>query len=378
MTIKRAVFLWFLFFLVCLGLGYPTLNRYDPRKLPYAAVDGSIYYNIVVGNPSPPAVYDQAHRVNTQVLAAENYYRLLVPCVAKPFYWLARSHVGTWDPALFGLLAANSLFIALAAVLLVDTGYRVLNDYPVALLGAALFLLSFAVANLDLAGFVDSAEACFMMVVVWTLYTGRWPLLPLWGIPGALAKETFAPLAGLFALGWWLMEARQSTRSFTRLAWVLAMGVTSMATVTLAMSYVSGGLVWPWQFAASMGAERLLGFGYLLAFLRCLTDRTFWYVFVWLLPLGLLRLNRLPRPWVVASALAFGAALAMGAYNDARGSTARALFNVAGPILSLSVAALLTEPKRQPASQACGWGFRRNGAAPRKSASDGKSTQATM
>jgi hypothetical protein len=348
MTLKQAILLWFLFFLICLGLGYPTLNRYDPRKLPYAALDAMTYYDVVAGNPPPPPVYDQAHRLDTKQLSAENYYRLLVPYVAKPFYWLAKGHAGTWDPVFLGLLAANSLFTAVTACFLVNVGYRATANYTTALLGATLYLLNFAVANLNLAGLIDPGEACFLMVVVWTLLTDRWPLLPFWGVLGALAKETFAPLAGVFAFGWWLAEARRGARPLTRLAWVFAMGVTSLATVTVAMSSVSGGLIWPWQFAAYMRGETLPSFGYLVAFLRCVTDRTFWYVFVWLLPLGLLRLRRLPRPWVVAAALAFGAALVLGAYNDARGNTTRALFNVAGPILSLSVAVLLTEPKRLP------------------------------
>ncbi len=347
MTLKRAICLWFLFFLICLGLGYPTLNRYDPRKLEGTS-DTAAYYEVVAGHPPPAPAYDHAHRRNAEQLFAENYYRLLVPYVAKPFYWLAKGRVGTWDPVFLGLLVANSFFTAVTACFLVSVGYQATASYTTALLGATLYLLNFAVANLNLAGLIDSGEACFMMVVVWTLYTDRWPLLPFWGVLGALAKETFAPLAGVLAFGWWLAEARRSARPLTRLAWVLAMGPTSLATVTLAMSMVSGGLIWPWKFAASMQGETSSGFGFLAAFLRCLTDRAFWYVFVWLLPLGLLRLNRLPRPWVVASALAFGAALLLGAFNDARGNTARALFNVAGPILSLSVAALLTEPKRQP------------------------------
>jgi hypothetical protein len=36
----------------------------------------------------------------------------------------------------------------------------------------------------------------------------------------------------------------------------------------------------------------------------------------------------------------------MGAYNNALGNTTRALFNVAGPILSLSAAVFLADPTR--------------------------------
>jgi hypothetical protein len=88
------------------------------------------------------------------------------------------------------------------------------------------------------------------------------------------------------------------------------------------------------------------GVGFLAGLRGCILDHTFWYVFIWLLPLGVLRLLRLPRPWVLACALAFCGALALGAYNNALGNTTRALFNVAGPILSLSAAIFLAGPTR--------------------------------
>ena len=93
------------------------------------------------------------------------------------------------------------------------------------------------------------------------------------------------------------------------------------------------------------------GHGLLAGLRGCVVDHTFWYIFIWLLPLGLLGLRRLPRPWLVATAVAFCGALALGAYNDARGNTSRALFNVAGPVLSLSAAVFLVRPKE--ASAAC-------------------------
>jgi len=327
--------LWLLFFLICLGLGYPSLNRYDPGKSE-GTPDAEQYRDIVVGRKSQRASGGKG--VLPRLAQEENYYRVLVPYVAKPFYRLARGRVGTWDPALFGLLAANAIFTATAACLLVAIGYHLTLDFSTALLCTALYLLNFCVANLYLAGLVDSAEGCFVMVIVWSLLTGRWFMLPLWGIFGALAKETFAPLSALFVLGWWISEVRRGRLQLRRLAWLGAMGVASITTVTLAMSSLAGGLVLPWQFAASMGA--CVGF---LAGLRgCLLDHTFWYVFIWLLPLGLIRLRCLPRPWVLASAAAFCGALALGSFNNAGGNTTRGLFNVSGPLLSLSAAVFLS------------------------------------
>jgi hypothetical protein len=200
-----------------------------------------------------------------------------------------------------------------------------------------LYLLNFCVVNLNLVGLVDSAEGCFVMAIVWSLLDDRWFLLPLWGVLGALAKETFTPLSGMFVFGWWLAGARRDRLQLGHLAWVGALGVTSLATVTITMSIIAGGLVWPWEFAAFAGA----GHGFFAALWGNILDHTFWYVFIWLLPLGLVRLRRLPQTWVVATAVAFCGALALGAYNDARGNTTRALFNVAGPLLSLSAAVFL-------------------------------------
>jgi len=76
-----------------------------------------------------------------------------------------------------------------------------------------------------------------------------------------------------------------------------------------------------------------------------LLDRNFWYIFGWLLPLGIWRLRCLPRTWVLASASAAFLALLMNAYYSGQPGTAgRAMFSVGGPILSLSVAVLLCRP----------------------------------
>ncbi|MDR3676902.1 MAG: hypothetical protein P4N24_15535 [Acidobacteriota bacterium] len=331
---QRLALLWLLFFLICLGLGYPPLNRYDPGKSEGTS-DVAEYRAMVVGRT--PQLASGACKVFARLAQSEHYYRMLVPYVAKPFYWLARGHVRTWDPALFGLLVANAIFTATTACLLVAIGRRLTLDSSTALLGATLYLLNYCIANLNLVGLVDSAEGCFVMVIVWSLLTGRWFLLPLWGILGALAKESFAPLSLMFVFGWWISEVRRARLQLPRLAWIAALGVASMTTVTLAMSAVAGGLVWPWQFAAYQSA----GGGFLAGLRGCILDHTFWYAFIWLLPLGLVCLRRLPRPWVLATAVAFCGALALGAWNNTAG-IARPLFNVAGPILSLSAAVFLS------------------------------------
>jgi len=164
------------------------------------------------------------------------------------------------------------------------------------------------------------------------------------GIPGGLAKETFLPLSALFVFGWWISEVRRDRLQLVRLAWMAALGVTCLATVTTVMSAVAGGLVWPWQFAAYMHAGR----GFFMGLRGSVLDHTFWFEFIWLLPLGLVRVRRLPRPWVMASAVAFCGALVLGAFNNSGGNTTRPLFNVAAPMLSLSAAIFLSNPNGRP------------------------------
>jgi hypothetical protein len=334
--------LWLLFFLISLGLGYAPLNRYDPAKIAGTS-DAAAYRDIVLGLQPPLA--SGASPPIERLAQRENYSRVLVPYIAKPFYWMVAGRVQTWDVALFGLLVANAIFTATTACLLVAIGRLLMLDFTTSLLAATLYLLNFCVANLNLVGLIDSAEGCFLLVLAWSLLTGRWYLLPLWGIFGALGKETFAPLSTMFAFGWWISEARPERPQLIRVAWIAALCVVSLATVTVAMSAVAGGLVWPWQFAAYKHA----GSGFMHGLRGCILDHTFWYVFIWLLPLGLLRLHRLPTPWVLATAVAFCGALAMGAFNNAGGNTTRALFNVAGPVLSLSAAVFLVETAGTPA-----------------------------
>lgn len=326
-----------LFFLVCMGMGYSTLNRYDPRTVA-GLYDTKAYYAIVTGDRLQDDQTDLSHRV-------------LVPFLAKPVYWLVNGHTGTWNPVFLALLVVNSFFSATTAFLLVHLGQKITGDYAVALLAGFVYLADFAVANFNLSGYVDSAVNCMILAVAWTLLTKRWWLLPLWGVLGALAKETFVPLAAVLAFAWWLTTIRKEGLKLSRLAWLGIMVAVGFATLIFVMSRGSQPYS-PLSFAASRQNDA--GHYYLSGLIRCLSAREFLFVFVWLLPLGLWRLRRLPKPWVIGSACAALAALAMGAYDDALGNATRAIFSACGPVLALSVAMFLAnavQPTRGADSQ---------------------------
>jgi hypothetical protein len=265
--------------------------------------------------------------------------RVLVPYVARPFYWFAQKYLPTLNAGFFGLLMANAFFCATTACLIASIGNRLLNDVGTALFAAALYLLSFAIPNLQLSGLIDSGEACFLTALLWSLLTDRWYLLPLWGLLGALAKETFVPFSIVFAFTWWVVARRQPGTAASRVKWIVALAITGLTTAMAVHTAVSEQLKWPWDIAAQARAP----VNFFIALWHCLTERSFWYVFGWLIPLGIWRWKFFPLPWRVAALSTSIFAIILGAYSNAGGTVGRAAFNIIGPLLSLAVALLITE-----------------------------------
>ncbi len=316
--------------MICFGLGYATLNRYDPRTA--GITDSIAYYDLVAHGPNAGLGHTQ--------------FRVLVPFLARPFARLAAGLVGTWNPVFFGLLMANSLLVATTALLLVSLAQRQVGSMAVALLAAALYLLNFDVPNLRLAGLIDAGEGCFLMLLVCALFEERWWLLPLWGALGVLAKETFVPYSVILASTWWMVSSRRHVARFSRAVWVIVMVAAEFATLMILQASLAGHLIWPWQFAATLSG----GPGYIRRFFILLADRQSWFDFIWLLPLGAWQLKRLARPWVVACGVTLLCPLVLSAYYDAQpGTWGRGAFSIAGPLLSLSAAMLVSKPASEAA-----------------------------
>lgn len=326
-TARYFLLLWSLFFLICLGLGYPTLKRYDPRAT-QGLSDTIKYYAMTTGEEQ--SYFKEVFR-----------RRVLVPTVARPFYWLALRLPGTWNPGFFALLVANSIFCAITACLIVSVGTKLFPDLTLSLLAATLYLLSFAVPNLFLAGLVDAGEACFMGLLIWAMLNRRWFWLPMLGIFGAMAKETFVPFATVFAFSWWLLDLRTHRRvegDRQPLIFIALMAILGLATVMLVHSQVMGDFAWPWEMARTAKSD----VNFFKAIVREFSQPNFWYVFGWLLPLGIWKLRSFPRAWVGATAASVVVALWLGAFINAGGSIGRSVFNISGPLLSVSVALLLS------------------------------------
>lgn len=314
---------WALFCLIAAGLGYATLNRYDPRS---AVPDAAIYARIAANGPGA---------VETPLR-----FRVLVPYLAHTVSVVAQNHTGSWDPLIFSFLLVNACFVASTAYLIFCMGLRLVETSAIALLAATLYLLNFAVANVQLAALVDSAEACFLMAVVAVIIRERWFWLPLVGILGTLSKESFVPFSIVMAVAWWLSAERKNSRPAF---WIALTALLEMATLVIIQSRISGRLVLPWTFVSSMSSPT----SYPSNLWHSLADRDSWYILVWLLPLGLAGLKRMPREWKLSAGAGVFAAIALNAYHSTvgggGGGLGRYVFNVAAPLLSLSAALFLAQ-----------------------------------
>ena len=326
----RVALLFGIFFLIACGLGYPVLNRFDPRQTPGLS-DVKTYASIVTGTALVDAG-DMRYR----------RFRVLVPWLARPFYWLARGRVGTWDPVMFGLLVADSLFVAGTAVLIVILGNRQLGSSAAGAVGALLYLVNFAVPNLRLVGLVDAGEGFFLLALLWSLSELELWALPVIAVLGALTKESFIPFSIVFMSAWWVStwgDRNDDRKHFLDAAWILTSWVLSFAAMIGLQWSITGRYVSPLQFGFALHR----GGGY--HFAVSLHDRNLWYIFLWLLPTAIPNLKRFPKSWLIPVGATCAMAFVLDAYfggAPAAGSAwGRALFSIAGPVLSLSSALFL-------------------------------------
>jgi hypothetical protein len=338
-AIGRLTLLFCIFFLIASGLGYPVLNRFDPRQTPGLS-DVRTYAALVTGGPSLAGEDMQYRR-----------FRVLVPWIAKPFYALARGRVESWDPVMFGLLVADSLLVAGTAVFIVIMGSRKLGSSTAGLVGALLYLVNFAVPNLRLVGLVDAGEGFFLLALLWSLSE-----FELWGLPviavlGALTKESFVPFSMVLTSAWWFSTRRDGNanrnddrnrerKQFSLDAvWIVASWAAGLAAMMGVQWWITGAYASPIQFGLAL---RRGGGSH---FAVSLHDRNLWYIFLWLLPTAIPNLKRFPRSWLIPVGATCAMALVLdacfGGAPEAGSALGRALFSVAGPVLSLSSALFL-------------------------------------
>jgi len=331
----RVALLFCVFLLIAGGLGYPVLNRFDPRQTPGLS-DVRIYAALVTGAPSPDAGHVR--------------FRVLVPWLAKPFYLVARGRFASWDPVMFGLLVADSFFVAGTAVLIVVLsvisgiipGSGQLRSSALGLVAALLFLVNFAVPNLRLVGLVDAGEGFFLLAALWSLAAGELWALPAITVLGALTKESFIPFSAVLTTAWWLSTRTRRDGGRNRLlrdaAWILVASVLGLIAMMGLQWAITGRFIGLLTFGFALHHAN----DYLSHLAASLSDRNLWYIFLWLLPTAIPNLKRLPRSWIIPVGATCAMAFVLdGYFGGAPGTVGRALFSIAGPVLSLSSALLL-------------------------------------
>jgi len=275
------------FFLIACGFGYPIRNRFDPRQTPGLS-DVKTYAALVTG---------------TTIVDAEDLhfrrFRVLLPWIARPFYALARGRAASWDPVLFGLLIADSLFVAATRALIVIIGSQTLSNSAAGLIGALLYMVNFAIPNLRLVGFVDAGEGFFLLALRWSLSERKLSLLPVIAVLGALTKESFIPFSIVITFAWWLTTRpdhlngkEKRYRSSRDAASILASWVLSVAAMIALHWSITGIYGSPLQFGSALqrGGEQ--------HFAVSLPDRNLCYIFLWLLPTAIPNLKRFPKSWL--------------------------------------------------------------------------------
>ncbi len=331
----RVGLLFCVFFLIAAGLGYPVLNRFDPRQTPGLS-DVKTYAAVVSGTDGFGSEDLRFRR-----------FRVLVPWLARPFYWLARGRFATWDPVMFGLLVADSLFVAGTAVLMVILGSLRLGSGGAGLVGALLYLVNFAVPNLRLVGLVDAGEGFFLLALLSSLSEFKLWALPVIAVLGALTKETFVFFVVIFTATWWITpghdwsrrsnDAQQSNgKHFPDAAWIVTSWLLGVGAMSILQWSVTGMFVSPLQFGVDLHQRG----GY--HFAVSLQDRNLLYIFVWLLPTAIPNLKLFPKEWLIPMGATCATAFVLDAYfGGAPGTLGRVLFSLAGPVLSLSSALFL-------------------------------------
>jgi len=202
------------------------------------------------------------------------------------------------------------------------------------------------VPNLRLVGLVDAGEGFFLLALLWSLSEFELWVLPEIAILGALTKESFIPFSIVLTSVWWLSnrfdhadDGDRVRKQFAAAVWILASWMLSLAVMIGLQRAITGTYVNPLQFGRALYRDG----GY--HFAVSLHDRNLWYIFLWLLPTAIPNLKCFPKSWRMAVGATCVVALVLdacfGGAPSAGSAWGRALFSIAGPMLSLSSALFL-------------------------------------
>lgn len=253
--VRKYGLLTLLFLILCFGLGYQGINRYDVRTS-RGMGDVRVYYQMTeycAGWQEPIWLH-----------------RALIPALARPIFLAVKGRTASWDAVYLSLHLWNSLFCALTALII-----YLLARPKAGLLAALLYLLNFQISNFVLSGMVDSLQALTLTAMAFFLLRGQWGWVLAAAAVGSAGKETTMALAVAFSAGWALARRRDY-------AWAAACIAVSLAATQLMPLLLTGHLSNFLQLADSQKAYDYDGVW--KAFLGCITPWNLWLSIGWALP----------------------------------------------------------------------------------------------
>ena len=302
-----------IFFFMSVGLGYAVLNRYDPTQL--NALSDTVFYSNLVERGLDGIVYDPYGRST----------RILLPMIAH-FFYETLPQLGTWNMTALSMLISTSIFSALSGLFIFILGFNLTKSSCIAIFASLLYLLNYSVTNFYLAGLVDGGFGFSFIFLLYALTNNKWNWIPIIGMVGALIKEVFLPLGSIFILGWMISEWYQTKKvNLKNILYFLAFIGITFSVVTVLKSYALNELVFPWKQVSDVKGETIYTGMFLV-----LTIVRFLYVFVWLLPLSIPNLSKLPKNWIGAMGAAVFITIILGMWAGISGAGfGRGVFNVA-------------------------------------------------
>ncbi|MHC4758752.1 MAG: hypothetical protein ACYTE8_08845 [Planctomycetota bacterium] len=323
---KRNVYIFILFFIfmsICFGFGYASFNRYDLRK---TAVTDSIHYYEM-------ALFDYEN------VEAPFRYRPMIPTLAGILYktTISRLNFGSWEPVFFSFTIVNSIFISLTCFLLISITRALKFSNTAATLAPFLYLSSYAIVNYHTTGLVDAGEAFFLTAVMLALLKEKWFFIPIIITVGTWAKEGIAAFGLVYTVAWWLFNHfRKVKMPRISLVYICLAVILAVCSLLLIYQLIISGETYEKHTFSMVRIYRIP----LIIFSPAYLKETC-YPLLFLLPVGLIRLRRIPLSFTVASLITALAVIIIAAYVEA--TRGRALFNVLAPLLSVSCAVFLSD-----------------------------------
>jgi len=325
------------FFMISLGLGYATLNRFDP-----VAIEGlrdiAFYADVVRNGP----VFQDEQTAGIQ-------RRILMPAIGHLVYVML-PHLGSWNAISVALLLVNSAFTALSVVLIFDMTYRFYTDVSIALVAGFLFVTSFFVTNSYLVGSVDAAYGFFFLVLYSSLLREKWNHLPIIMCFGCLAKEVFLPVGGAFVL-FALLHRVFTLRGipWAQFVPVFLMLLSGGVTIVVTNYFILGSISPPWAMLPVVDSDvEQFGFDVGVFVESIALELLRFFLSLGLLViLGLCSMRSLPLWFLVGNSgavfmvLSLGAYISLGGANVTGADYARFVFSPAALLLCSASAATL-------------------------------------